>query len=241
MSVVQYVALSAQIALERRLDGIARNVANQATAGYRAEGMKFDAVLSRTAGHAPVAYASAGELYVSRNAGPVTRTDNPFDIAVEGDVWLAIQTPAGTVYTRDGRMKMLETGELMTLNDHPVLDAGGAPILLDPVGEPPQIARDGMISQGGVEMGAVGLFAIDERARLTRYDNSGVIPDRAAEPVLDFTATGVVQGFVEGSNVSPVLELSKLITVSRSFDSLSTALDRSESSLREAIRALGPA
>src|SRR5690606_23666772 len=158
--------LSAQIALERRLDGIARNVANQATAGYRAEGMKFDAVLSRAAGHASVAYASAGDLYVSPEAGPVSRTDHPFDVPAEGDAWLAVQTPAGTVHTRDGRMKMLDTGELMTLNDYPVLDVGGAPIILDPVGEPPQIARDGMISQGGVEMGAIGLFAIDERARL---------------------------------------------------------------------------
>ncbi|HET7410757.1 MAG TPA: flagellar basal-body rod protein FlgF [Paracoccaceae bacterium] len=240
MPIVQYVGLSAQIALERRLDGIARNVANQATAGYRAEGTKFDVVLSRAAGADPVAYASAGRGYISREAGAVTRTENPLDIAVEGDAWLAIQTQAGTVYTRDGRMKMLETGELMSLNGHPVLDVGGAPILLDPLGGPPQIARDGMITQGGAQIGAIGLFAIDERARLTRYE-SGVIPDWAADPVLDFTATGVVQGFVEGSNVNPVLELTKLIAVSRSFDSLSTALGRSESSLREAIKALGPA
>lgn len=240
MSIVEYVGLSAQIALDRRLDGIARNVANQATAGYRAEGTKFDAVLSRTARGTSTAYASAGKGYISLESGPVTRTDNPLDIAVEGDVWLAIQTQAGTVYTRDGRMKMLETGELTTLNGHPVLDVGGAPLLLDPLAGPPQIARDGMITQGDIQMGAIGLFAIDERARLTRHA-SGVIPDRAAEPVLDFAAAGVVQGFVEGSNVNPVLEMTKLITVSRSFDSVATALGQSEASLREAIRALGPA
>jgi flagellar basal-body rod protein FlgF len=241
LSLVQYVALSAQLALERRLDSIARNVANLGTAGYRAEGVKFETVLSRMTGEPTVAYAATKGAYVSREAGPLTQTSSPLDIAVEGDAWLAMQTPAGTVYSRDGRMKILETGELVTLADHPVLDAGGAPILLDPDGGPPQIARDGMITQDGIEVGAIGLFAIDAEARLSRYENSGVIPDRAAEPVLDFTATGVVQGFVEGANVNPVLELTKLIMVQRSFESASSALEQSESSLREAIRTLGPA
>jgi flagellar basal-body rod protein FlgF len=239
VSLVQYVGLSAQLALERRLESIAQNVANINTAGYRAEAVKFRTVLSQAMGQAPVAYASPGDSYISREAGALTQTGNPLDVAVEGDVWLAMQTPAGTVYSRDGRMKILETGELVTLNDHPVLDAGGAPILLDPVGGTPQIARDGMITQDGLEVGAIGLFAIDEGAHLTRYDNSGVIPDRPAEPALDFTATGVVQGFVEGANVNPVLELTKLIMVSRSFESATSAVEQSDSAQREAIRALG--
>jgi flagellar basal-body rod protein FlgF len=239
MSLVQYVGLSAQVALERRLEAIAQNVANINTAGYRAEAIKFEAILSKKLGQAPVAYASAGDSYISRESGPVTQTGNMLDVAVEGDAWLAMQAPDGVVYSRDGRMKILETGELVTLNNHPVLDAGGAPILLDPVGGLPQIARDGMITQDGVEVGAIGLFAIDPQARLSRHDNSGVIPDRAAEPVLDFTATGVVQGFVEGANVNPVLELTKLIMVQRSFESASSAVEQTDAAQREAIRALG--
>lgn len=239
MPVVEYVALSAQLALERRLDGIARNVANQTTTAYRAEGTKFQTILSRAAETAPVAYASGGKTYISRENGPVTHTGSQFDVAVQGDAWLAIETPAGTVYTRDGRMKMLETGELVTLNDHAVLDVGGMPLLIDPLAGPPEIARDGMISQDGIEMGAIGLFSIDEGVGLTRYGNSGVIPARAAQPVLDFTASGVVQGFVEQSNVNPMLEMTKLIAVSRSFEGVSNLLRQHDSALREAIRTLG--
>ena len=241
MSLVQYVGLSAQLAHERRLEAIAQNVANLGTAGYRAEAIKFETVLSETLGQEAVAYSSPGDSYISREAGAVIQTGNPLDVAVEGDAWLAMQTPAGTVYSRDGRMKILETGELVTLKDHPVLDAGGAPILLDPVGGLPQIARDGMITQDGIEVGAIGLFVIDEQARLSRYDNSGVIPDRPAEPVLDFTATGVAQGFVEGANVNPVLELTKLIMVSRSFESATSAVEQADPAQREAITTLGPA
>lgn len=233
------VALSAQVALERRMEAVARNVANMTTAGYRAEGMKFEAFVSEITGQAPVAYASAGRSYISREAGPLTHTQNPLDVAVEGDGWLAVQTPAGVVYTRDGRMQMLETGELQSLAGHPILDVGGAPLLLNPDAGPPLIARDGMITQGGQQVGALGLFAIDESAKLTRYGNSGVIPDRAATPVLDFTGNGIVQGFVEGANINPVLELAKLIMVSRSFESASSVIQQSETSLQEAIRTLG--
>lgn len=239
MTVAQYVGLSAQIALERRMETIARNVANLGTVGYRAEGIEFDAIMSSVIGQEPVAYAESDESYISRMAGPLTQTGNPLDVAVQGDAWMAIQTPAGTVHTRDGRMKMLETGELVTLNDHPVLDVGGAPLLLDPVGGPPQIARDGMITQGGIEVGAIGLFAIDPQAQLSRRENSGVVPDQPAVAVLDFDANGVVQGFVEGANVNPVLELTKLIMVSRSFESATAVIAESDQSLDEAIKTLG--
>ena len=233
-----YVALSAQVALEKRMDTVARNVANAGTAGYRADALKFETFLSH-AGRGPVAYTSVGETYLARNAGQMTRTDNRLDVAVEGDAWLGIETPAGLVYTRDGRMQMTETGELQTLSGHPVLDVGGTPILLDPNNGPPLIARDGMITQGDVQVGALGLFSIPENAGLTRFGNSGVIPDQPVEPVLDFTANGVVQGFVEGANVNPMLELTKLIMVSRTFDSASATIEKTESSLQEAIRALG--
>ena len=73
MDSAMYVALSAQVALERRLDTIAQNVANAATAGYRAEEIKFDAVLYKVGlsnpGADPTAFVSAGDTYLSRRAG----------------------------------------------------------------------------------------------------------------------------------------------------------------------------
>lgn len=233
-----YVALSAQVALEKRLSTVALNVANAGTAGYRADALKFETFLSN-AGQGNVAFSSVGETFIARNAGQLTRTDNPLDVAVEGDAWLGIETATGTVYTRDGRLQMVESGEVQTLAGNPVLDAGGTPILLNPDDGPPLITRDGMITQNDFQVGAIGLFAIEANARLTRHGNSGVVPDRPAEPVLDFTENGVVQGHVEGSNVNPMLELTKLIMVSRTFDSASAMIEKSESALQEAIRSLG--
>jgi flagellar basal-body rod protein FlgF len=233
-----YVSLSAQLSLQRRLDSIASNVANATTAGFRAEEVKFETLLSHTPAE-PVAFASTGDTYLSRRSGEFVKTDNSLDIAVQGNAWLAISTPAGQVYTRDGRMRMTETGDLQTLNGHPILDVGGSPIQLDPAAGPLQIARDGMITQSGRQIGAIGLFAIDDNAKLTRHDNSGVVPDRPATPALDFSKVGISQGFVERSNVNPVMEMTRLIGVSRAFDAVTAAITESESSLRDAVKTLG--
>ena len=233
-----YVALSGQVALERRMETLARNVANMSTVGYRADEVKFETILSATA-REQVAFATAGENYISRQAGGVTQTGNPLDFAVNGDAFFAIDTGNGPAFTRDGRMQIDEFGELRTLNGYPVLDAGLAPIQLDPGGDPPVVSRDGMITQDGVQMGALGLFAIDQDARLSRFENSAVIPDIAPQAVLDFVDNGVAQGYTEGSNVNPMLELTRLISVTRAFESASTAVEQSDRTLQEAIRTLG--
>jgi flagellar basal-body rod protein FlgF len=233
-----HVGLSAQLALQKRLDTIANNVANASTPGFRGEGVKFETLLSQ-ASATPVAFASAGASYLSREAGELVPTDSAFDVAVQGDAWFGIQTPAGTAYTRDGRLKMSPTGDLQTVNGYAVLDAGGSPIQLDPNAGPPRIGRDGAISQANRALGSIGLFRIDDKADLKRFDNSGVIPDRPATPVVDFGKAGMVQGFVERSNVNPVMEMSRLIMVSRAFDAVASTLKESEASTSEAIRTLG--
>ncbi len=75
-----------------------------------------------------------------------------------------------------------------------------------------------MITQNGQQVGAVGLFSIDPNTKLDRFENSGVIPRGQATEILDFGNNGVVQGFVEEANVNPVMEMNRLIAVSRAFD-----------------------
>ena len=173
------------------------------------------------------------------NNGGVTPTGNPLDFAVSGNGWLAFQGPNGPVYTRDGRMQMTSTGALTTISGYPVLDAGGSPISLDPNAGPPSVSRDGMIQQGNSQIGALGLYSINPRANLTRFDNSGVVPDMPAQPIVEFTKNGVLQGHVEGSNVNPVMEMTRLITIQRTFDSIAAGMHTTETSMSDAIKTLG--
>eukprot|EP01037_Dinobryon_pediforme_P007292 gene7292-7363_t len=215
------ITLSAQVALERRLATVAHNIANMNTVGFRAEGESFEAFVSRGA-DLGVSYTVPQKQYISLESGEITKTDNPLDVAPMGNSWLAINTPKGTAYTHDGRMQLSPTGELQTLTGHQVLDAGLGPIRLDTTAGPPTITRDGMIFQGKTQVGAIGLFALDPKATLSRNDTSSVFSDKPAVPVEDFTKTGLVQGFVEGANINPVLEMAKMMEISRAFEQVTS-------------------
>lgn len=234
-----YVALSAQVNLEKRLNAVANNVANLSTAGYRAEDTHFQALLAQ-ASKGPIAFTSAGDTFISRRAGPVSKTDSPLDVAIQGDAWLSVGGTKGPVYTRDGRMTMDASGQLRNASGQPMLDPGGSPILLDPQAGPPTIGRDGSIHQGANQVGSLGLFTIDAKASLQRAEANAVTPSVTAVVVQDFTRMGVIQGHIEGANVNPVLEMTKLITIQRAFESAATLTSETETSFQGAIRSLSP-
>ena len=232
-----YVGLSAQLALQRRLDTVANNVANASTAGFRAEEMSFEELVTRN-GQNAVSFVSDGETHLSTQVGELTQTDNPLDIAIRGDAWFAIQTPTGTIYTRDGRMQMRKDGVLTNLMGDPFLDAGGTPIQLDPEGGRPSINKAGTIEQDGNNLGAFGLYIMPQAAKLSRAAGAGVVSSEQPVPEIDFLRTGVVQGYVEKSNVNPILEMTHLTTLQRSFDAVSNVLRETESSLENSLKTL---
>ena len=233
-----YVALSSQIALEKRLNTIADNVANASTIGFRATGVKFEDVVSGIDDKA-LSFVTSGDTYISNTNGPLRETGNPFDFAIKGDAWFGIETPGGTVMTRDGRFTMTENGELVSIEGYPVLDAGGAPIQLDPRNGPPRAGADGSLRQGEQLVGALGLFNFDPGPNFVRFGNSGIVPAGEPEPVVDRIDAGVVQGFLEESNVNPVLEITRLIMVQRAFENGAAMIRDTESSYDEAIKTLG--
>lgn len=233
-----YVTLSSLMALEKRMDTIADNVANSSTVGFRATGVKFEDVVSGL-GDKSVSFTSAGNTFLSGESGSLRQTGNSFDFAVQGDAWFGIDTPAGTVLTRDGRFSLTETGQLITHQGYPVLDAGGSPLQLDPQNGPPEAGRDGSLRQNGNLVGAIGLFEYDPGLNFVRYGNSGVIPNGAPQPIVDRIDTGVVQGFLEDSNVNPIREMTRLIMVQRAFENAAALTRETESTFDEALKTLG--
>ena len=225
-----YVALSSHLALERRLNTVADNIANANTVGFRATGIKFEDVVDRIADK-PVSFVSTGDTYLSSENGALVETGNALDFAIQGDAWFAIDTPAGMVMTRDGRFQML-------LNGYPVLDAGGAPIQLNPQAGPVAAGRDGFLRQGDAQVGAIGLFDFTPGPNFRRFENSGVVPETPPEPAIDRSDVGVVQGFLEQSNVNPLKELTRLIAIQRTFENVAALMRQSEDGLEDAVKAL---
>ncbi|MBI0002916.1 flagellar basal-body rod protein FlgF [Bartonella sp. M0177] len=236
-----YVGVSGQISLERRMETIARNMANVNTTGFRSEEMKFESLVSPVArdNNQNVNFSSAGKTYISTNRGPVTQTGNPLDVAVNGDSYFSLQTPNGQVYTRDGRMVMTQEGGLVSVQGYPFLDNGGAPIQIDPANGSPRIAADGAIYQNNLQVAAIGLYQFQPDSKLHYGPNASVIPDKAPIPVQGDAANGVVQGFLENSNVNGVVEMTRLIEVSRAFERVEAMMRQQEERSSQAIQTLG--
>jgi flagellar basal-body rod protein FlgF len=233
-----FVALSGQLALDSRLSTLAQNIANARTTGYRSGGVHFNPLTSNVPRFETV-FASTGRNHVNLSVGGLTRTGNSLDVAVQGEGFLAYAGPAGTYYSRDGRLSMSESGDVVNVLGHAVLDVGGSPLTLDPTGGSPSLSKDGGMYQKGAKVGQLGLFEIDLAQGFSRVEGSGLIPKVDAEAIIEFGENGFVSGFLEESNVNPISEMVKLIEVTRAFEAASTFADKMLDSEIEAIKTLG--
>ena len=233
-----YVSLSSQIALDRRMATLADNVANSTTVGFRATEVKFNEVVSDQK-TADVAFVSKGNEFISTRNGGLTETGGQFDFAIKGEAWFQVETPSGPTLTRDGRFTLTDAGELVTLNGYPVLDAGGGPIQIDANAGPVMLSADGQLNQAGRPVASLGIFEADLSAGFVRAGNSGIIPSNRPQPIVDRVDAGVVQGYVEESNVNAIGEMTQLIQVTRAFENIAALMRSSEDSMNEAVRTLG--
>jgi flagellar basal-body rod protein FlgF len=233
-----YVSLSSQLALERRMATLADNVANSTTDGFRATEVKFNQVVTDQK-TADVAFVSEGKEFLSGRSGGITETGGPLDFAIKGDAWFQVETPSGPTLTRDGRFTLTDAGELVTLNGYPVLDAGGGPIQIDATAGPITLSADGQLNQAGRPVTSLGIFQADLSGGFVRAGNSGIITTIPPEPIVDRVDAGVVQGYVEESNVNAIGEMTQLIQVTRAFESVASLIRDSEDSMKDAMNTLG--
>ena len=238
MEASNYIALSGQLALDQRITALAQNVANSKTAGYRAEILDFNKLVSRS-GSAETDFVSPGKSHVSPEAGGVTQTKNQLDIAVKGDGFFAFQGQSGTYYSRDGRLLMANDGHLVNTSGEAVLDVSGSAIQLKPNMPEVDIAADGSVLQGGQKQGQIGLYNIDLSQGFRRTGNAGFVPKVEPEPVVNFTENGVLQGYTEESNVNPATAMTSLIQITRAFEAISNLSERANEAEKNAIEILG--
>ena len=227
--------------LRRELDIVANNIANADTAGFKVESLLNAAEERRPArDHGidhPVRFTLDSGVARNFAQGAVKPTGNPLDVALDGEGFLAVETPAGPRYTRDGRLGMNEAGQLVTKAGDPVLDDGGAPITLRPGGGAVNIATNGTVTQGDAVVGRIGVVRFDNLSALSKEGNGRYLAD-GVEP-LPAPDVQLRQGMVEGSNAQPVLEVVKLIELSRAYERMSKMMDNSQDLSRRAVERLG--
>jgi flagellar basal-body rod protein FlgF len=236
------LALQTQRVLQRRMDITANNLANISTSGFKTDELLTEEVddtgASATDGVSDVRFVRDIGMTRDMGQGDIAMTSNPLDVAIQGGGFFQVQGPNGPLYTRDGAFTMSSDGRLLTADGNAVMGQGGSSIQLDPDAGPPSIGRDGAISQNGNEVAHLGIVGFAHPEDLQKVGDN--LWDAAGQA--QTTPDGVlVQGALEGSNVRPVVELTKLISISRAYESAAKIVASADELRQQAIQQLGKA
>ncbi|WP_119459787.1 flagellar basal-body rod protein FlgF [Rhodospirillaceae bacterium SYSU D60014] len=229
-----YIALSRQMVLRREMDIIAHNMANTETPAFKGEDMLFVEYLSRTDDGARLSFVQDFGLVRDLSEGPMTATGNNLDFAIHGNGYFVVDTPQGERYTRVGRFQIDAQDQLVTSQGHAVLDTGGAPIFAPAENGEIVVARDGTISVNGEPLGRIAVVQFEDEQAMRKLAG-GLYTGDDPQPALD---AEIVQGMVEDSNVEPVLELTRMITVLRSYQSAQRMMETEHERQRRGISTL---
>ena len=237
-----YVGLSRQMVLRREMDIIANNIANLDTAGFKVESLmqKIDpAEPARTlGGPRPVKFVAADTVARNFGQGALTQTGASLDMAIEGQGFFQLQTPDGPRFTRDGRFTTDPTGRLVNQQGHPVLSDGGGEIVIDSEKGQVSIGADGTMSQGNELVGKVGMFSFANQGALEKAGDNAFRNSSNLQP--EVAANGKLrQGHLESSNVKPVLEITRMVEVSRAYESTARMIDSEAELSRRSVERLG--
>ncbi len=231
------VGLSRQVVLERQMDVVANNVANINTNGFKADRSLFEEFLTSrahednfTGRDRRISFVQDRGTFKDFAQGGSEFTKNPLDVAIDGAGFLVVQTPAGERYTRDGGLKINNLGQLVNSSGYPVV-GGSGPIVLQPTDKEITIAADGNVT---VLEGTSRVDSVRGKLRVVRFaDAQKLVKDgsnlyaagEGVGPQPD-TASKVNQGYIEKSNVNSVVEMSRMIEVTRAYTSISAMLQQ---------------
>jgi flagellar basal-body rod protein FlgG len=253
-----YTAAAGMAAQQFNIDTISNNIANVNTAGFRGNQARFQDLIYqqlRAAGTpvgssvVPVAQevglgVKIGSSEKVFTQGTIQQTNNPLDIAIEGDGFFQVTKPDGTLaYTRDGSFKRDANGSVVTADGY----------FLNPQISIPQSALQvGVGADGAVTALLPGQSAPQTlgQIQIARFTNSaGLAPSgqnlftqtgASGSPVVSqpgINGAGTLQGgYIENSNVSIVDQMVAMITAQRAFEANSKAVTTAEQMLSTAVQ-----
>jgi len=237
-----YVGVSRQMVLRREMDIIANNIANLDTAGFKVESLmhKTDpaAPAMTLGGPRPVKFVAADNVARNFGQGALNKTDAPLDMAIEGQGFFQVQTPEGPRFTRDGRFTTDPTGRLVNQQGYAVLSDGGGEITVDSEKGQVSIGADGTMSQGNELVGKVGMFSFANQGALEKAGDNSFRNSSNLQPEVAAGAK-LRQGHLETSNVKPVLEITRMVEVSRAYESTAKMIDSEAELSRRSVERLG--
>ena len=250
-----HIAGTGMLAQQTNVEVISNNIANMSTTGYKRRRAEFEDLLyqnmrrvgSQSSENGSVLPAGAqvglgvktSAIYRIGEQGSLQQTENRFDLAVRGNGFFQVQLPSGEIaYTRDGTFGLSAEGQMVTAEGFLVLPgitipAAARDVTINAAGE--VLAKiDGQVAPQNVGQIQTAIFA-NEGGLEAMGDNMLLASPASGQAQL--AAPGqpghgqVLQGFIEGSNVNVVQEITNLITAQRAYEMNSKVITASDEML----------
>lgn len=209
---------------QTKLNDISHNMANVNTPGYLSSQTSFSTVLAKNAAASynpsfpPAAYLTLDKQFINTRTGPIQRTGNELDFAIQGKGFFRIRLEADReALTRAGNFRLDADGNLLTQLGQAVLDSAGQPIRL-PAGDV-TATENGAIYVNGQPVAELGLLQIKDPAQIHKLSGGLFTTPKDNTREID-SGTVVRQGMLEGSNVNAVVEMARMIDALRSHQSM---------------------
>lgn len=253
-----YSPLSGALAQERVMEVIANNLANINTTAFKGDAVTFSLLESEPyksykdplppanykvdldkvmplRGN-DMSYTSIAEVERDLSQGTAIGTQNPFDLMIEGDGYFSVQTPDGPRYTRAGDMTLSPDGALVTKAGHPVMGEKGAIYLR---GTEFQVNQRGEIYQDGQLMDRLLVHRFDDEKQLERVGNNYFFYESDPEAVHRVDHPQIQQGYLEGSNVNAIKNLTAMIIAHRSYEAYQKAVSNYDQIMDKSSNTIG--
>ena len=259
-------AANAMLALMDANDNTANNLANVNTYGYKKGSLRFkdvmqsavyaqqESIIRNTDGNNYLGSLSVGsqsmQLTHDFSQGALTKTTNPFDLALEGDGFFKVRSADGVEsYTRNGAFVINNEEYLVTKQGEYVLDINNRRIRMVPEDMDPEIMRDKMEiiigESGNIEMNSynqkipmqtIGVWDFSDKDDLFEIGDARFIPkDTINNPELKAEKFTIQQGMLELSNSNVIKEMISTINTTRNYESLAKLVNTNSDMLTTAV------
>ena len=234
-----YILMSRLALQERSTQALAHNIANADTPGFRAMRPVFGQVMVnlRGAGGLPgdksMSIPQDRATWRDMAPGTLQTTGNPLDVAIDGEGFFVVETPKGERYTRAGRFSIGANGRLVDQEGNTVLDSRDRPISFSAQDTQIEITKTGVIQSENGEIATLRVVRFEKPQNLLGEGNR--LFDANNEAPVQIERPKVVQGALEGSNISPILEMTRLTAEMREFQYASNFTEREGERITNAV------
>ena len=249
MNVGLYQSASALSALERWQDAVSQNITSSQNTGFRGRLVSFS---TQSAGELQTdpkarigAEGSVPMLFptikssINFASGETQPTRRELDASIQGEGFFEVQRPDGSrVYTRSGEFRMTADRTLVTSSGDQVLTESGSPITMLSGGGPVVINANGTIFQGSTALGKLSVQKFADNSQLIPVAGGFFVPGPGAKPT-PVDDPELLQGYLEGSNVTPLREMVDLVLISRAYEANQKIITTVDDQMQKTLDALG--